>query len=132
MKINLSDVEIQVSRSSGSGGQNVNKVNTKVTLLFNLDKNLILTQDQQDRFKQKFKNRINKEGILVLQVDQFRTQKLNIDQALKILQQMIDSILIAPKKRLKTKPTKSSKIERVKVKRKRSEIKKMRSQKNFD
>lgn len=129
IKIYASEVMIKASRSSGAGGQNVNKVNSKITLHFDYLNSVKLTEEMKKRFAKKFESKINSEGFAVVSADEHRTQKLNLDSALDKLNEMIALIQFAPKKRLKTKPTYTSKVKRLDTKKKRGDIKKMRREK---
>ncbi|CAL9091372.1 unnamed protein product [Musa textilis] len=95
-KISLEHVTISYARSGGPGGQNVNKVNTKVDMRFNVKKAYWLSERVRDRILQMEKNRINKDGELVISSTKTRTQKGNIDDALEKLQGIIDAASYVP------------------------------------
>lgn len=122
----LKELSFKTSRSSGSGGQNVNKVSTKVELRFNIEKSELLTGDEKDRVRIKLKNRISSEDILILSSDSERTQLGNKKKVIELFLEMIEKALQVPKKRRKTKPTKASKEKRLKEKKILSEKKKYR------
>lgn len=128
-KIPASEYELSYSRSSGAGGQNVNKVNTKATLRWNALKSETLPPVVLDRFINKYKNKISDEGVLTLSSQAHRTQHLNTAEVIKKLHEMIESIAHPPKLRKATKPTKSSVNERIKTKKSKGDIKKLRSEK---
>lgn len=130
-KIPSHEYELSFSRSSGAGGQNVNKVNSKATLHWNALKSTTLPLSVLDRFLKKYQNKLSAEGVLTLSSQEHRTQHLNIAAVIKKLHEMIESVSIAPKIRKKTKPTKSSVNERIKEKKSRSDTKKMRQEKLF-
>lgn len=115
------------ARSGGNGGQNVNKVNTKVHLT--MDVNLLegISEEERSRLKVKLQAIINKDGFLFLDVDDERFQERNRMIALNRLENRILQALVISKKRIKTKPTKASKERKLKLKKIRSEIKKNRS-----
>src|SRR5258708_4740451 len=100
------EVGYKFTRSSGPGGQNVNKVNSKVLLRWEFANSLALTASQKLRFEEKFKNQISDRGVFQLSVETTRDQHRNKDLAFKKLLKAIQEISLAPKKRVKTKPSK--------------------------
>jgi ribosome-associated protein len=125
----LSELVYKATRSSGSGGQNVNKVSTKVELRFHVDNSEFLIDDQKARINIKLKNRISLEGHLILTCDTERTQLANKKKVIELFFDLIEKALHKPKKRTKTKPTKASKEKRLKEKKINSEKKKSRKMK---
>ncbi|XP_020678985.2 uncharacterized protein LOC110097091 isoform X2 [Dendrobium catenatum] len=95
-KVTLDHVTVNFARSGGPGGQNVNKVNTKVDMRFNVQKAHWLSERVRERILQTEKNRINKDGDLVISSTKTRTQKGNIEDALTKLQEIIDSASYVP------------------------------------
>ncbi|CAL0312934.1 unnamed protein product [Lupinus luteus] len=95
-KITLDHVTVSFARSGGPGGQNVNKVNTKVDMRFNVQNAYWLSDRIRDKIIQMEKNRINKDGELVISSTKTRTQKGNIDDALAKLQEIIDAASYVP------------------------------------
>ncbi|KAI8546468.1 hypothetical protein RHMOL_Rhmol07G0120100 [Rhododendron molle] len=95
-KITLDHVTTNFARSSGPGGQNVNKVNTKVDMRFNVKNAYWLSERVRDKILQTEKNRINKDGELVISSTKTRTQKGNIEDALQKLQEIIDAASYVP------------------------------------
>ncbi|KAL5541054.1 hypothetical protein UlMin_002419 [Ulmus minor] len=95
-KISLEHVTVNFARSGGPGGQNVNKVNTKVDMRFNVKNAYWLSERIRDKILQMEKNRINKDGELVISSTKTRTQKGNIEDALGKLQAIIDAAAYVP------------------------------------
>ena len=130
IKIKIPDSEYQFtfSRSSGAGGQNINKVNSKATLTWPMDQSLAISDAIKLRFKAKFTRFVTNEGIVVITSQEHRNQKDNIDECLKKLYSMLKEAQIVPKVRHKTKPKRSGVEKRLKSKKRHSEKKKSRNQ----
>ena len=114
------------ARSSGAGGQNVNKVNTKVHATIKIDEIEGLNEEEKNLLKQRLCNNINSDGYIFIDVQDERYQERNRENAIKRLEQKIIKACFIPKKRKNTKPSKASKEKRLKLKNIRSEIKKNR------
>ena len=123
----ISEFVYKATRSSGSGGQNVNKVSTKMELRFHVDNSQFLTDEEKEHIKIKLKNRISQDGFFILTCDTERTQLANKKNVTELFFELIEKALHKPKKRTKTKPTKSSKEKRLKEKKMISEKKKDRA-----
>jgi len=119
------------SRSSGPGGQNVNKVSTKVELRFSLTSTSIFSEEEKQMILTKLKNKITKDGELVLVSQSERTQLMNKIVVTEKFYDLISKALTVQKKRRSTKPTLSSKIKRLEGKRVRGNIKKLRRDKGI-
>jgi ribosome-associated protein len=113
-------------RASGPGGQNVNKVSTAVELRFEADRSPHLPPGVKARLKKLAGRRWTTEGAIVLQVDETRSQARNRDIARERLVEMIRAALVAPKRRIATKPTLGSQRRRVATKTARGEVKALR------
>lgn len=122
-----SEFVFSASRSGGAGGQNVNKVNTKVELRINIINSSLLTFEEKQKILEKLKNRINNEGELVLSTQSERTQLMNKKKVIEKFFELVSKALIKVPHRKSTKPTYSSKMERLGSKKKRGTIKKLRN-----
>lgn len=117
------ELSYKTSRSSGSGGQNVNKVETSVTVLWKVEDSAVFTESEKERILLKLKNRINAEGILQTTVSENRTQLQNKKIATEKIQELVNKSLIVPKKRIATKPSLAKVEKRLESKKKLSEKK---------
>jgi ribosome-associated protein len=118
-----SELQFKAVRSSGAGGQNVNKVSSKVELSFDVSASEGLSDAEKERLLQKLKTRLTNEGVLILQCDEARSQHKNKDLVIKRFFEVLRKALTVPKKRKPTKPTKSSIEKRLKSKKKAAEKK---------
>lgn len=120
------EIQEEFVRSSGPGGQNVNKVATAVKLRFDVDKSGSLPEDVRNRVKRLAGKRLTKEGVLVIDARRFRTQEQNRRDALDRFADLLRRAARRPKKRLKTKPTAASKRRRLEKKLQRGRTKQTR------
>ncbi len=121
-----SELEFSFSKSSGPGGQNVNKVETRVTLSFSVDSSPSLTARQKRLIKQKLRSRINQNGILQITSQEHRTQADNRREATEKFARLLSEALKPKRSRIKTRIPVSQKRKRLEDKKRRSETKKMR------
>lgn len=130
--ISEADLNWSASRSGGPGGQNVNKVNSKVTLRWKPAAQTGFDEFWRKRFVTQFKTRINKEGEMVLHSEATRDQSRNLADARERLVSMLLGCRLPPKKRKSTRPTLGSKRRRLEGKRQQSEKKRLRGKPRID
>ncbi len=120
------ELEFSTSRSSGPGGQNVNKVNTKVTLRWSVNDSTLLTPEEKELLLQKLATRLTTEGVLVLSAQDKRSQLQNKEEVVRKFDQLIKLAFTKKKKRKASKPSKSAMQSRLDKKKKHSDKKKQR------
>jgi len=130
IKIKESELRLSFIRSRGPGGQNVNKVSTAVQLRYNIVK-ADIPEDIKERFCEQYKNKISKNGDVIIVAQSHRTQNKNKIDAINRLESLFSDIKI-PVKRIATKPSRSSQVKRVESKKKRSVLKKNRKKVTLD
>jgi ribosome-associated protein len=123
------EIEEQFVRSSGPGGQNVNKLSTAVQLRFDVRHSPSLPHDVRLRLERLAGSRLTKDGVLVLIAQRHRTQERNRQDALDRLIELIQRAAVAPKRRRPTRPTAGSKKRRLESKKRRGTIKGLRQAK---
>jgi ribosome-associated protein len=121
--IDDSELEERFVRSSGPGGQNVNKVSTAVQLRFNVAASPSIPDDVKQRLIALAGSRMTTDGVLVIEARRFRTQAGNRDDARERLIELIREAMVKPKRRRKTRPSKASLQKRLDTKRRRSDTK---------
>jgi len=126
------EVEFAVSRSGGPGGQNVNKVSTRVTLRFNVDSSAVLTAELRRRIHTKLASRINKDGVLQVTSQKTRSQELNRADVLDRFAALLRETIYKEPPRIATRVPRAAKRQRVDEKKKRTVIKQGRSRKDWD
>jgi len=122
----LTELFFKAVRSSGAGGQNVNKVSSKVVLTFDLVNSQSLSDEEKTVLSEKLKTKLTSDGILILNCDEDRSQLKNKEIVTKRFLKLIQNALIIPKKRKPTKIPRSVIEKRIKAKRNTSEIKQNR------
>lgn len=120
------EVEFSTARSSGPGGQNVNKVNSKVVLRWNVVHSTLLTAEVKSILTAQLKSKLTSTGDLIVAVQESRSQRENKELAIVKLNHLLKRSLTPKKKRKPTKPTKASKVKRQKEKKLKSEKKQWR------
>lgn len=120
------ELSFKASRSGGAGGQHVNKVSSKVELEFDVLSSGLLTDEQKAVVMDKLANRITKEGVLKMVVQEDRSQLANKEAVVKKFYALMHSCFVVRKKRKATKPSRSSKEKRLTSKKRDAEIKKLR------
>ena len=122
----FSELSFSFSRSGGAGGQNVNKVNSKVVLEWNLTLTACIPHSVKARFLVKYKGFVNEEGVVQITSQKHRSQKSNIDDCIHKLNEMLTAVLTPPKIRKPTRPKRSAILKRLNTKKKDGEKKRMR------
>lgn len=127
----IKELDFKAVRSSGAGGQNVNKVSSKVILFFDLNKSEALSTEEKILLETKLAPRLTTENILILQCDEDRSQLKNKSIVIKRFLTLIEQGLVIPKLRKPTKTPKSAIKKRIKDKKNNSKIKYLRKKPNI-
>ncbi len=126
VRIPLREFRFTFARSPGPGGQNVNKVNSKATLHWNVSQSTSLPEAVQERFLSAHRSRINHQGEVFLSSSRFRDQGRNVADCLEKLRAMVAAVAVARPPRKKTKPSAGAKHRRLEDKRRQGDRKRMR------
>jgi len=126
------ELAFTASRSGGPGGQNVNKVSSRVTLSFDIAKSLTLSEQQRKRIQARLATRINKEGVMRVVSQRTRSQEMNREGAVRRFAELLHDALTITPPRIKTKLSRAVHQRRLEEKKKRTQIKRERSRKEWD
>ncbi len=121
-----SEYRIEFARSSGPGGQKVNKTSSKAVLHWNIDGSSVLTGEEKAIIRQRLANRINKEGELVLDSDRLRSQFRNRTDVVDLLNRLVNEVLTPQAERIPTRPTRASRERRLDEKKRQAQKKRFR------
>lgn len=124
--IPLTEFDVEYVRSGGPGGQNVNKVSSKARIRWPVVSSPSLPDEIKERFLARYKSRLTNEGELILVGQKYRDQKQNYDDCLNRLAEMVREVLVPPRPRKPTKPSRASQRRRVEAKKQRSDTKRLR------
>jgi len=132
LSIPRNELDVRVSRSSGAGGQHVNKTSSRVEIFWNIPGSRALTEEQRTRLREKLASRLTGEGSIRVVASDMRSQSRNRDLAEERLAEIVRRALVVPRKRKLTKPTRAAKEARLESKKRQSHKKRSRSKGSFD
>ena len=127
-----SELDVRVSRSSGAGGQHVNKTSSRVEIFWNIPSSQAISEEERSRLLDKLASKLTTEGSVRVVASDMRSQSRNRELAEERLAELVRRALIIPKKRRATKPTKASKEARLEEKKRQAKKKRDRQQRSFD
>lgn len=127
----LTELTFKATRSSGAGGQHVNKTSSRVELYWEVRVSQAFSSEELDRIKEKLAHRITKEGVLQLASENSRSQHKNKEDVIKRLLALLEVAIVPPKVRKKRRPSKMAKLKRLKAKKQHSEKKANRKKPNI-
>jgi ribosome-associated protein len=132
LSIPRSELDVRVSRSSGAGGQHVNKTSSRVEIFWNVAASRALTEEQRTRLQSKLASRLTGEGSVRVVASDMRSQSRNRDLAEERLADLIRRALVVQRRRKPTKPSRASKEARLESKKRHSDKKRNRGGRGFD
>ena len=132
LSIPRSELDVRVSRSSGAGGQHVNKTSSRVEIFWNIPASRAITDEQRTRLLDKLSSRLTTEGSIRVVASDMRSQSRNRDLAEERLTELVRRALVVPRKRKPTKPTRAAKEARLESKKLHSNKKRTRQNQSFD
>jgi ribosome-associated protein len=130
--ISEDELVFKFSRGGGPGGQNVNKVNTRVTVLFDAANSRSFSDEQKERILGRLASRADKDGVIRVVSQQYRTQKANREAAVERLEELLRGALKKKKIRKKTRVPEAARRERLEKKKRRGFLKRQRAERNFE
>lgn len=125
------ELQFKTSRSSGPGGQHVNKVSSKVSLFFNVHESLGLSDEEKSKIQKKLQSNLTNEGVIILHCETSRSQHKNKELVIEKLQTLLKKALLKEKKRIQTKRTKASVYKRLESKKKQASKKEHRRKPDY-